>query len=515
VADLTPSPANTAVAPVTFAGSSNGCPKAAFVTTESDFGIENLLPSAGILSCKAATPAVALNTALDSASAVTALADGQVQVAFTDDPEAADQRSILDAPGKHFALIPVAVTADVIGFKATMEQAGHAYPENSFDLTPDQVAGLITNYYGFPQDSDLGPCPPPTGTCSLVETLNSVNGFVAPQDYGGYVRSDPSGVIDDIFHWICSAPNVPFKVLGKTVHDPNSAPKTLVEGLRALGAKESSCPETDQFPPLQSPGVYWSALSDPAQQLNKLTAVVLAPNLTTLPAAGFATMNWSEALYYGLEPAALQNAAGQFVMPDEASIDAALATATRNPDGSLSASFTDSTAKGAYPLPSVIYAAVPTRYPTTTEANEVRAVLSGIVSVSTGASSEQLPQGFVPMPAFLANQAKADLAADVVGAPAPTAPVTTTPTTQPSTTPTTQPRKTTPTTQPSTPKAKHHTVPYPPTASNLLAFTLGPTRGGWVLPALLAIAIGAIVVGPFLLLLARHRRRSTAGEGSS
>ena len=520
VSDLTPSPSNTAVVPVTFAGSSNGCPKASFITTESGFGIENLLPAAGAVSCRTRAPAVALNTALDSTSAVTSLAAGQVQVAFTDDPESARQRAILDAPGHHYSLIPLAVTADVVGFKATMGQLGHAYPENSFQLTANEVAGLITNYYGFPGNSDVGTCPPPAGSCSLLETLNSVPGFVGPQDYGGYVRSDASGVTEDFFRWICMGPTVPFKLDGKTVNDPHAASATLVKGLRALGAKATKCPITDQFPPLRSPGVYWSGVSDPAQQLNKLSAVVLSPNLTILPAAGFATMSWSEALYYGLQPAALQNAAGRFVMPTQGSVDAALGDATRNQDGSLSTNYGDTRDKRAYPLASVIYAAVPTSYATATEANEVRTMLSGILSVSTGQAG-QLSQGFVRLPGFLAGQAKVDLAKDVV-APSPINPVsppptTTPPTTQPvTTTPTTVPVTTTPTTQPVPGrKPKHRTVPYPPAPSNLLAFVLGPTRGGWVLPAIIAIAIGAVVIGPSLVLFARQRRRSAAGGGGS
>ena len=536
VPNLTPSTANTAVVPVTFAGSSNGCPKAAFINTESDFGLENLLPPAGLISCKSRTPAVALNTALDSSSAVTSLGAGQVQVAFTDDPESPDEQAVLDARGAHFHLIPVAVTADVVGFKATMEQSGHAYPENSFKLTPNQVAGLITNYYASPSSSDLGRCPPPTGRCSLLEALNDVPGFVLPQDYGGYVRSDPSGVIDRVFHWICDAPTVPFKVLGKTVRDRNQAGSTLVKGLRALGAKEPKCPVTDQFPPLRSPGVYWSALSDPAQQLNKLSAVVLAPNLTVLPAAGFATMNWSEALYYGLQPVALQNAAGQFVTPSPASIDAALADAKRNRDGTLSTNYRDTRDKRAYPLPSVVYAAIPATYATATEADEVRTMLGGLIDVSTRLPAAEVPQGFVRLPKFLAKQARAELATDVVAAKpvksvttttttATTTTTTTPPTTQPVTT-TTQPVRsntttttttvTTTTTQPvKVQKRKHRTVPYPPTPSNLLAFFLGPTQGGWVLPVVISIAIAAIVIGPLLLLLARQRRRSSAAGGGS
>ena len=75
--------------------------------------------------------------------------------------------------------------------------------------------------------------------------------------------------------------------------------------------------------------------------------------------AGFAPMNWAESLYYGLNAAQLENAAGDFVAPTAASIDAAVSDATANPDGSLAFSYTKADA-AAYPMPSVVYAAVPT-----------------------------------------------------------------------------------------------------------------------------------------------------------
>ena len=62
-------------------------------------------------------------------------------------------------------------------------------------------------------------------------------------------------------------------------------------------------------------------------------------------------MNWYEALYFGLNSAALQNAAGQFVAPSSASIDAALADATTNPDGTLAFTYTDTSDAAAYPEP--------------------------------------------------------------------------------------------------------------------------------------------------------------------
>ena len=52
--------------------------------------------------------------------------------------------------------------------------------------------------------------------------------------------------------------------------------------------------------------------------------------------AGFGAMDWSEASYYGLNAANLQNADQQFVSPSQSSIDAALGDATTLPDGVIS-----------------------------------------------------------------------------------------------------------------------------------------------------------------------------------
>ena len=141
----TPDGANTAVVPVSFVPASSGCPKGAVVSSESDFGIEGLLTEVAPAACTGTAPTVPVNTAEDSVAAVQALASGAVQIAFTDDPQAADEQAALAGSTGHYDYIPVAASADVVGFSADDAETTRplvAYPDTSFELTPNMVAGF-------------------------------------------------------------------------------------------------------------------------------------------------------------------------------------------------------------------------------------------------------------------------------------------------------------------------------------------------------------------------------------
>jgi len=108
-------------------------------------------------------------------------------------------------------------------------------------------------------------------------------------------------------------------------------------------------------------------------------------------------MNWYEALYYGLDVASLENAAGDFVAPTEQSVDAALADATVNPtDGVLTYNYADTDA-AAYPTPTVVYAVVPTNLPSST-AFAVSTELRSVLAVTTSADGSGVPTGLLPLP---------------------------------------------------------------------------------------------------------------------
>jgi hypothetical protein len=443
-------PDNTVVIPISFAPATNGCPGADLVNTESEFGIEQLLTQSDRLACASShTPSLAFNTAQDGLSAVTALAQGNVQVAFTDDPEAADQQQQLRSG--HFALIPVALTADVVAFRATMG-AGTTYSQTSLDVTPTQVAGLVTNDYTGPTESDMVTCTTlgkglctdslPCTTvkpvrCSLLGELNGVPNFIGAgtwflgaSQYGSYVRSDASGTTDQLFAWICGSSGLPttLTVNGAAVSEPVTGAQELMAGLNAgLSAGTtpySTCPVTDTFPPLnKSTSGFFAEVNSPNQQLVKLGATVVPAGVGSTPDAGFMPMNWAEADYYGLDAADLQDAAGQFVGPSAASIDAALADATTNADGSLTPSYTNTTDAAAYAMPSVIYAAVPTDPLPESQATAVRQMLGSLLNLTGGSDDAGLPSGFVPLTPALYAAAQKDLTKDITGlAPVPTPP---------------------------------------------------------------------------------------------
>jgi len=535
-------PNNAVAVPVSFAKSSSGCASATFVSTSSEFGIDQIFPTASQYDCTGKTPAIGIDVAIDSLAAVTGLVGGADQLAFIDDPNSPDvqaQLALLKAsdgkPG--YSLIPVGLSAQVIAFKSLIADSanGRIFPDNTFSLTPTMVAGLITNYYSFENGADVANCGPAYGgDCPLIAALNSISGFRAPGEYGAFVRSDPSSSTSDVFNWICSAPNVPVYLGTYKVVDPNIASKVLLAGLAAGGVNDKTCPTTDSFPPLLNT-FEWTATNDPNQQELKLSGFVAPPNATNTAVAGFAPMNSSEANYYGLLPAALQNAAGRFVLPTATSLDAALSGATVNKNGTLSANFDDKN-PAAYPLPEIWYAVVPTANQTAANAVAIKTLLDDVLNITGGSQTADLPPGFVPLPASMYTASLAAVAKDVQGPPPTTTTTTTTTTTSPTTTttgpttttststttttststtttttlasvPTTTSPKVTPTTTPkvtptTSPRITPTTVAFQSTSFSVLGH-----GDAWLVPAFVSFVAGALFVGPGLLLKTRRRPR--------
>jgi hypothetical protein len=441
-----PSAANTVVTPLQYAPSSNGCPQSTFINTESEFGIDLLMPVLSRLACVAgASPAVALNTATDGLHALTDLANSQsgISVAFTDDPESPDQQAIISK--NHFALIPIGLTANVIAFLAQLHSPadGRSFPQSALDLTPAMVAGLITDDPLWPGASgtdnaaacigasqyeagcmSLAPCygtGQKTDTCSLYLQLNFVDGYLQFGQNTAVDRSDPSGSTDQLFTWLCNAPNVPINLGGTTEPtETSTAAQVLVSSLNAQDTQPplTSCPITDTFPFFKGISNVITA-AQPNQQALKVFNGVYGANANTNAAnAGFAPMNWATSYYYGMSVASLQNAAGSFVSPSAASLDAAASDATTNPDGSLTF-HNEASDPAAYPMASMFYAAVPTTPVPGGTATSLKLMLDQLLSLTGGADTSDLPTGFVPLPSGLYTEAHADIAKDIVAEPAP------------------------------------------------------------------------------------------------
>jgi hypothetical protein len=424
----TPDTSNTAVVPVTFAASGAGCSKATLVNTESDFGVEGLIASANESGCKGSDPVLAFNTSLDSLSAVDDLTSGGVQIAFTDDPEAPDEQAALKAGGGHYVLIPIAASADVIGFAADMSPTNDdrvLYPHTNFELTPNMVAGLLNTTYDPVTSADLltgtscknpGIAPPKKlDPCPAMESLNSVSGFLPEEDYSTYVRSDNAGVTDELFKWLCAAPDHTVPIGGNPVAETDTAAQILAATDWADSSLDGTCPDTDQFPALGNQVVV-NADKNPQNQAKALYTQVSA-NAVPPRQAGFAVMNWYEALYYGLNSAELQNAAGQFVGPSEASVEAALNDATKNADGTLSFDYTNTTDTAAYPEPAVFYAAVSTDAQPAVQASGEKTILSNLLALTASTSKASLPPGILPLTSTLTTEAQTDIANDIKALP--------------------------------------------------------------------------------------------------
>jgi hypothetical protein len=428
---------NTAVVPISFATSGVGCgTTAASVDTESEYGLEFLLPVAAKASCALRNPSIAFNTAADGLGAVTSLASGTTEVAFTDDPESTDQQQILSQG--NYSLIPVALSANVVAFKAQESQSGNLYPLNSLSVTPVMAAGLVTGAFETPSQSDVVECknltcpiPPclgtgqkgtnPAKTCSLYTMANYQPTFTTPQQFESFVRSDSSGSNGLLYEWMCNAPNAGVPVSTSTSGGTESVaePVTGAQELEQLFATSATplktCPIYEQLPPeAQGSQVTATGYNDPNQQEIKMNGYVQPGSQQSNATAAFSSMNWVEAQYYGMRIATIQNASGAFVLPSPSSLDAAVTDGAVNDQGILTPNYTQTTDASAYPMPSVVYAAICSDAQPTAQATAVSDMLTQLLSVSSS-SSTTLPEGFVPLPSALATRAAADISKDVVG----------------------------------------------------------------------------------------------------
>ncbi len=552
--------ANTIVMPVTYAASGTGCPKATLVDTESDFGIEGLVDDANQSGCLGNDPVIAFNTALDSLSAVTDLASGGVKIAFTDDPNAADEQEALGAPS-HYAFIPVAASADVMGFAADVSpnsvENRTLYPHTSFDLTPNMVAGLTVDpTYQTVTSTDLlngVSCTNPGNVgakkldpCPAMDFINHVTGFLPEEDYQAYVRSDNAGVTDELFQWLCSAPDHTVTIAGVPETEADTAAQILDGTSWSDSSLDGKCPKTDQFPALAG-SVFINADKNPQNQAKALYTQV-NPDAVPPREAGFADMNWYEASYYGLDAAALQNASGAFVAPSAVSIDAALDDATTEPNGTLSFNYSNTSNTAAYPEPVVFYAAVSTEAQPAAQAAAIKTILANMLALTASPGESGLPPGIVPLTPTLTKAAEADLEKDIVSSPTSpgggkkgsggggtkehtgssgshtggesTGPTTTTTTTdtQPSgstgvttTTDTATKAVTTGSSKPTRPTTTgHHNSPPPPSPAAVFRaaqVALAAPEWRWLLTAMLFIGAIAICTGPLILFAQRLKTR--------
>jgi hypothetical protein len=539
----------TAIFPLTFSPGASGCGSAPLMQVDASYSAAQFLPAAAEATCNGPGGVAPIATVLPSVDnpgcasgtyiagcPIYDVIDGDDPVSFTDDPEDPATQAEEKAAGGKLAYIPIAASATEIAFTGGAgEEAGQSfYPLDSYQLTPAQAAGIMTQLWTQPfatvdVNDDVcaqlpAPSPPPKGwpcvetketqknvPLQVEETANkktdnldvsqavSNNQPTTPvseefdtYDYGGphdtfnhgppgdtpgtktsyfsdtgyallnpwpfgsagspieedqfgaYFPSTPSGASFETTGWMCGAPNSPYTVNLPWPSGGSATLSDLMSGQQILADAEQGPVPTENNPNsivdqnIVSPANECQAVSELPTDFAANQSVNLGnygPSSSPLTAAhamsgaeatyfkngyggfAFTAMDSSEADFYGLLPASLENAAGAFVAPSAQSITAALNDATQNPDGTLSPNFDDTGDPAAYPLPMVTYALVSTNpQSSATQATYLKDLLTNLVTYSHngGTSSKPLPSGYVPLPASLYTQALTDIAKDVV-----------------------------------------------------------------------------------------------------
>jgi len=512
--------ANSAVVPLSFATPPSGCPASdPQFNVDTSYSMEHLLPAAVSASCNSPTGVVGLTIAADDKNIATDFASGSTPVAFVDN--AGDPSQVAQLLGKAYAYIPVALSGTTESFLAGESAGVSSYPINSYKLTPNMVAGLITSLYQSPVGTTTFPpkphfalsdnltsaleastanltcaqlrgCPSTKGKLKQVQYEVKYNAFdllnrapagvQAPTQFGSWNSNVPSGSSYQATSWLCSAPNTPFPVTvdtgtdanpttaTATVTDPNTAPTTFTSA--PLGSTIwppypganwifPTCQGYTTFPALSATSSNFGSLSTPELQAKSMRGWNVCYNGQVTPVsscAAFGLMDTSQAQFYGLSEASLQNASGAFVAPTTASLEAAASDFTPCPQSDLSCpsgtykiNYSDPN-PAAYPMANLTYAIVPTGQLSNDQGTAIKNLLTNVLSYS---HSSAVPAGYAPLPDSIYAAAMTDLNNDLTIAAAPPTTTTTTTTTSTTTTPTTT------TSTPSTP-----TSAPPPSSGN-------------------------------------------------
>ncbi len=287
------------------------------------------------------------------------------------------------------------------------------------------------------------------------------NGTVGPQAFGSFNANVPSGSSFEATSWFCEAPNAPFQVTvdtnpttpggspeqtTTTITDTNLASQTLVT--EPLGSTiwppypgatwvYPDCHGYSNLPALSGSVVNFSSNQSPALQAKSMRGWCYAGGVLpqppgSQPCASFGLMDSSEAQFFGLSSASLENASGNFVAPTVTSLQAAANDLQPCPNFDLSCPVGTykidygNTDPAAYALPDITYAIVPNGTLPYEKATAIKNLLNNLVDYS---HSGNLPAGYAPLPDAIYTAAKAGITAAIHSEPAPPATTTTTTTT--------------------------------------------------------------------------------------
>jgi hypothetical protein len=507
------------VIPLHFALTPSGCPlRTADFTAGGSPMLANAMQSWEVGMCfGSGSVELQYNGSLNESEARNYFAEGTDDVAFTTDPMPA-------GPTKHpYTYAPVAVAATSVGYWVDNENTGQPFTNIKMDAL--LLTKLLTTSYAYTNDS----CPNGGGGgfgCDNGVDNNPQNLYADPEfkklnptvwqnasQPSGFeipiVLSGNSDMTWETTSWIASNPAASSFLAGQ--FDPwgmhvNTYYLGLKYPINGFLPMDPYLPVSSQYAPVYPLSTLASDMAlnqEPGTQDVKDT---ITGNYDSLPpqVTGDRDM-WSlidsaDAERFLIPQAALENAAGKFVQPTDASMAAAVNDMTKTSAGTLQTNYT-TTDPAAYPLTMVIYAVVPTGGISKTKAAAISRFLDYVANQGqqSGTGTGQLPPGYLPLPQKLRAQTlkAATEVLDRVGNPKPAK----SPKPSPSPTPSKSPSS-----SPSGAATAHSVV---------VSFSQPDAAGlSWVVLALLIAGAALLVAGPTALVSGSPRARAAIGASA-
>jgi hypothetical protein len=343
-----------------------------------------------------------------------------------------DDVALTTLPGtgtsKHpYTYAPVAISSVAIAFWIDNPNTG--LPLNHLKLDPRLVAKLLTQSYDFDGEACSGGAVKRGISCDNAidndprslftdPEFEQLNKHVATVGDGYQVPTVMSGESDmtwEVTRWI--AANKAGKSFVDGTFDPwgehvNTDYLNMQLPTNSFNSMDPFAPIAHRYSPVFPlsavaqyqvdnwyPATDWQP--DPQGNYDKLSPEVPGDR------ALFAILDEADAAAYELPVASIENAAGRYISPTDASMTDALATMTTASNHiTQDVRENDKKAKGAYPLTMVIYAMVPTQGVGKKKAAKIAQWLDYVADdgQQPGNNSGQLPPGYLPLTASMRAQ---------------------------------------------------------------------------------------------------------------
>lgn len=374
---------------------------------------------------------IGYNSTVPEPLAISEAADGLADVALTTRPASADG---IAASGRHqFVYAPVAVSAVSIAY--WIDNPGTGKPVTSLKLDQRLVDKLLTQSYNFQKEGTGCTAPPPPkgiGCDKGVAGSNPITLFADPefkklnpavQPVTGYgaafqvptVQSGHSDMTWTVTRWIAASADASKFQQGT----PDPWGMRVDSYYKGLKYPQDSFTAMDPYPviahkyspvfPLSLADSYQAENWDPGTSWEKDQYGNYPKDPIQIPGerALIAILDEASAAAFRFPVAAIPNAAGRYVEPDNAGMAAALAGMTPAGSGTLQMNLHGGN-PAAYPLTMVIYAMVPITGVSHAKAAAIARFLDFAAGPgqTPGVRPGQLPAGYLPLPANLRAQTR-------------------------------------------------------------------------------------------------------------